>query len=115
MSADQTCAIIMLQGALDERSASYITAMVVLGLSHLHRLGIAYRGLSAITLLVTEGGLVQLVDFRFAKKAEGRTYTLCGVPEYLAPEVIGGTGHDESADWWALGVLVYHLVTGAAQ
>jgi hypothetical protein len=38
--------------------------MAVLGLSHLHRLGIAYRGLSAITLLVTEGGLVQLVDFR---------------------------------------------------
>jgi hypothetical protein len=39
--------------------------MAVLGLSHLHRLGIAYRGLSAITLLVTEGGLVQLVDFRY--------------------------------------------------
>lgn len=86
--------------------------MVVLGLNHLHRQGIAYRGLSAITLLVTEGGLVQLVDFRFSKRAEGRTYTLCGVPEYLAPELICGTGHDECADLWALGVLVYHLVTG---
>lgn len=104
--------ICTLQGPLDERSASYVTAMAILGLSHLHRLGIAYRGLSAITLLVTEGGLVQLVDFRFAKAAEGRTFTLCGVPEYLAPEVVGGTGHDESVDWWALGVLVFHLITG---
>eukprot|EP00882_Tetradesmus_deserticola_P006856 GHRQ01007222.1.p1 GENE.GHRQ01007222.1~~GHRQ01007222.1.p1 ORF type:complete len:320 (+),score=136.27 GHRQ01007222.1:462-1421(+) len=107
-----TLAVLLQAGPLDERSAAYITAMALLGLGHLHRLGIAYRGLSAITLLVTEGGLVQLVDFRFAKATEGRTFTLCGVPEYLAPEVVGGTGHDESADLWALGVLVYHLITG---
>eukprot|EP00878_Enallax_costatus_P013880 GHUV01014515.1.p1 GENE.GHUV01014515.1~~GHUV01014515.1.p1 ORF type:complete len:400 (+),score=6.70 GHUV01014515.1:1-1200(+) len=107
-----TLAALLQGGPLDERSAAYITAMVVLGLNHLHRQGIAYRSLSAITLLVTEGGLVQLVDFRFAKRSEGRTYTLCGVPEYLAPEVMCGTGHDESADWWAVGVLVYQLITG---
>lgn len=64
----------MLQGPLDERSAAYVTAMAVLGLSHLHRLGIAYRGLSAITLLVTEGGLVQLVDFRW-----GVQFQPCGL------------------------------------
>eukprot|EP00879_Flechtneria_rotunda_P004427 GHRR01004678.1.p1 GENE.GHRR01004678.1~~GHRR01004678.1.p1 ORF type:complete len:470 (+),score=165.57 GHRR01004678.1:34-1410(+) len=107
-----TMAALLQGGPLDERSASYVVGMVVLGLGHLHHLGITYRGLSGNTLLMTEGGLVQLVDFRFAKRAEGRTFTLCGVPEYLAPEVIGGTGHDESVDWWALGVLVYHLIIG---
>ncbi|KAF8060315.1 protein phosphatase 2C [Scenedesmus sp. PABB004] len=107
-----TLAALLQGGPLDERSAAYVSAMALLGLSHLHRLGLMYRGLSAITLLVTEGGLVQLVDFRFARRAVGRAFTLCGVPEYLAPEVVGGTGHDESADLWALGVLIYHLITG---
>lgn len=54
-----------LQGPLDERSAAYVVAMALLGLHHLHQLGIIYRGLSAITLLMTESGLVQLVDFRW--------------------------------------------------
>jgi hypothetical protein len=43
-----------------------VCSTLCLALSHLHRLGIAYQGLSAITLLVTEGGLVQLVDFRYS-------------------------------------------------
>jgi serine/threonine protein kinase len=56
--------------------------------------------------------LLLLLLCRFATDRSGRCFTLCGVPEYLAPEVVGGTGHDESVDWWALGVLVYHLITG---
>ena len=78
---------------MDDLSAAYIVANVILGLQQLHYLGILYRGLNALSLLITEAGLIQLVDFRFAKKNEGRTFTMCGVPEYLAPEVVEGTGH----------------------
>ena len=72
----------------DELSAVFVAASVVLGLEHLHCSNVIYRGLSVHSIIVTEGGQVQLVDFRFARKNEGRAYTLCGNPEYLAPEVI---------------------------
>lgn len=57
---------------------------------------------------------VKLVDFGFAKKLEhGRkTWTFCGTPEYVAPEVILNKGHDISADYWSLGVLMFELLTG---
>ena len=53
-----------------------------------NKLSLICRGLSVHSIIVTEGGQVQLVDFRFARKNDGRAYTLCGNPEYLAPEVI---------------------------
>lgn len=59
-------------------------------------------------------GYVKLVDFGFAKKLQTsrKTWTFCGTPEYVAPEIILNRGHDISADYWSLGVLMFELLTG---
>lgn len=59
-------------------------------------------------------GYLKLVDFGFAKKlgAGRKTWTFCGTPEYVAPEIILNKGHDHSADLWALGIYMCELLLG---
>jgi CRP-like cAMP-binding protein len=99
-------------GCVEPEVARFLAAGLVSALDHLHFSGLIYRGLSAHTVLLTDGGVVQLVDMRFAKRSEGKTFTMCGAREYLAPEMLDSAGHTEAVDWWALGALLFYMLTG---
>ncbi|XP_046454315.1 cGMP-dependent protein kinase, isozyme 2 forms cD4/T1/T3A/T3B-like isoform X1 [Daphnia pulex] len=107
------------RGNFDDYTTRFYTACVVEAFEYLHSRGIIYRDLKPENLLLDTHGYVKLVDFGFAKKlqlgcgqAGRKTWTFCGTPEYVAPEVILNKGHDISADYWSLGVLMFELLTG---
>ncbi|XP_039604368.1 cGMP-dependent protein kinase 1 [Polypterus senegalus] len=99
----------------EEVIAVFCTACVVEAFSYLHNKGIVYRDLKPENLMLDRHGYIKLVDFGFAKEiVRGeKTYSFCGTPEYLAPEIIKNEGHDFAADFWSLGVLIYELLTGS--
>merc|ERR1712176_979163 len=95
----------------DKNATRFYAGCVVMALEHLHSMDIIYRDLKPENLLLNERGYLQLTDFGFAKK-RNTTCTLCGTPQYLAPEVIHNWVQSFATDWWALGVLLYEMVVG---
>ena len=75
-------------------------------------MNIVYRDLKPENLLVSADGYLKLTDFGFAKVVVNRTYTLCGTPEYIAPEILLNKGHGKPVDYWALGILIYEMNHG---
>ena len=85
---------------------------VLLPIEYLHSLGVVHRDLKLENILVAQDGSLKLTDFGFAKHIKYRSWTLCGTPEYLAPEIILEKGHGKAVDYWAFGVLFYEMLNG---
>lgn len=92
--------------------ARFYAGQVACIFEYLHSKNIIYRDLKPENILVTREGYLKLTDFGFAKYIEFRTYTLCGTPEYIAPEVLLNKGHGKPVDWWTLGILIYEMIVG---
>jgi serum/glucocorticoid-regulated kinase 2 len=99
-----------------EDQARLFVAEIALGLGHLHTLDFVYRDLKPENILLDVNGHICLTDFGLAKElnpsSETETYSFVGTPEYLAPEMVQGTGHNKAVDWWCLGILLYELTVG---
>ena len=102
------------RGALSLFQTRAFVVQVVLALDHVHAKGFIYRDLKPENLLVREDGYLRLTDFGFAKalKPGERAYTVCGTPDYLAPETLRQQGCNRAADFWAIGVLLFEMMTG---
>ena len=97
---------------LPEEKARFYIAGIAEGLAYMHRRGYVYRDLKPENVMIDDEGYPVIVDFGFAKYVTSMTYTLCGTPLYLAPEVILSRGHNWGADHWSLGVLAYEMCKG---
>jgi len=93
-------------GKFDEVKARFYASQTSLVFEHLHAKEVIYRDLKPENMLINSDGYLKLTDFGFAKHCPTKTYTLCGTPQYIAPEIIMNKGHGKPVDWWALGILI---------
>ena len=100
----------------NEPTMRFYASCVLLALESLQFDGIVLRSLSPETIALTAEGFGQVLDFRLAKKLPegGRTFTLCGTPQHMAPEMLSGRGHGCEVDLWALGTIMYEMLSGRA-
>ncbi|XP_056466006.1 cGMP-dependent protein kinase 2-like [Gadus chalcogrammus] len=98
----------------DDPTGRFCIGCVLEAFEYLHIRGIVYRDLKPENLLLDSEGYVKMADFGFAKRIGlgKKTWTFCGTPEYVAPEVVMNKGHDFGADCWSLGILIFELLTG---
>ena len=97
-----------------EDKARFYAASMGLALEYLHNHGIVYRDIKPENILIGEDGYLKLIDFGMAKILKGneKATSFCGTPEYLAPEIITGEGHNRAADWWSYGILIFEMLCG---
>lgn len=84
--------ILRSQGSFDQEQTRFYAAHIITIFEYLHSKNIIYRDLKPENVLINTNGYLKLTDFGFAKVLENKTYTLCGTPEYLAPEIILNKG-----------------------
>lgn len=102
------------QRTVEESVARFHCSCLAIALDALHQRNLLHRDLKLENIVIDSDGYPCLVDVGSAKLVEpnGSTQTLCGTPEYAAPEMVRGDCYGAAVDWWALGILLYRLLAG---
>ena len=97
---------------ISEKDGRFYASCVLAGLAYMHRRQIIYRDLKPENILIDKNGYAIIIDLGFAKVVKKKTFTLCGTPWYIAPEVVLGRGHDKGCDYWSWAILVHEMSSG---
>ena len=99
----------------EEDVVRFFAAQIILAIGELHKNGFMHRDLKLENVMMEEDGYLKVIDYGLAKNfSPGSDFatSFCGTPDYIAPEMIEGKGHDFSVDWWAVGVMIYEMRIG---
>ena len=100
----------------NEETAKFYLIELILGLEFLHKNNIIYRDLKPENILMDLDGHIKISDFGLSKildRPNDKTFTLCGTPQYISPEILDTEGYDKTVDWWSLGIFFYEMLTGS--
>jgi protein-serine/threonine kinase len=102
-------------GRFSQGRCRFYACEICLGIAYLHGLNIIYRDLKPENLLLDAEGHAKITDFGLSKEGiedNISAKTVCGTPEYLAPEILRRQGHGKAVDWYSFGALIYEMLTG---
>ena len=103
------------ESKFSEKKAKFYLIEIILGLEYLHKNNMIYRDLKPENILMDSTGHIKLSDFGLSKilsDNDEKAFTMCGTPQYLAPEIMKEEGYNKNVDWWSLGCFFYEMITG---
>lgn len=99
-----------------EDQTRFYAAQIILAIEHLHAKDIVYRDLKPENVLIDAQGYIRITDFGLSRQNVGDSSgakSICGTPEYLAPEIVMRLEYGKAVDWWTVGSIIYEMLVGA--
>lgn len=106
--------VLKYRGKVTEPEARYYMKQMVTGVAYIHSQKVVHRDLKPGNMFLSDRMIVKIGDFGLATRLDGqcRRVTICGTPNYIAPEVLYKQAYSYEADVWALGCILYALLVG---